>query len=415
METRSTDISEQRGRSKQDLYLGENLFMLTWKEQVMKLLTTICAIVLFAAAGATADITGTLTPGSISAIHGFGETRTYTLDYSIALTGAAGAGKADVLFLTDTTGSMGGYIAGIRTAFGGVLTAIDTKLPSWDINYGVADYRNYTDGGKYTAYGVNLRQAFTSDTAVAQAAINTYSASGGADYPESQLKAMENIAGNWQTDSGDLGFDGRADAQKIIIWAGDNPGHVEGDVGASGSPPADYYPTLADTIAGLNAQGIKVFGLNTAADNSGLDLLYAGAHQQDAITTATGGQSFYSVGSGGSSIEDAIVASIVPGVETLTNITLSLQTDDGDFVVSPWSQTLIGSWTSSDSPVSGSFSFDATAPGGVGSAAFDMVLLGNGAELDRTAVDLATVPVPGAVLLGMLGLSVAGIKLRKST
>jgi hypothetical protein len=221
---------------------------------------------------------------------------------------------------------------------------------------------------------------------------------------------MESIAGNWLTAAGDLGFDGRADAQKILIWGGDYPGHVEGD-SASGSPPADYYPTLADTIAGLNAQGIKVFGLNVYGAGTGID---GRGGQATSVTSSTGGLLFNSVGTGGSTVEDAIVASIVPGVETLTNITLSLQTDDGDFVVSPWSQTRIGSWTSSVSPVTGSFSFDAAAPGGIGSADFDMVLLGNGAELDRTDVDLATVPVPGAVLLGMLGLSVAGIKLRKS-
>jgi len=34
-------------------------------------------------------------------------------------------------------------------------------------------------------------------------------------------------------------------------------------------------------------------------------------------------------------------------------------------------------------------------------------------EFDNLAVGLTPVPVPGAVLLGVLGLSIAGIKLRK--
>ncbi|MCJ7730484.1 MAG: hypothetical protein MUO27_11495, partial [Sedimentisphaerales bacterium] len=101
-------------------------------------------------------------------------------------------GKADVLFLTDTTGSMGGYIDNLKTAFGGILTAIGASLPGVDIEYGVADYRNYTDGGNYQAYGVNLIQPFTSDTDAVQTAIDGLSAGGGLDAPESQLKSMVN-------------------------------------------------------------------------------------------------------------------------------------------------------------------------------------------------------------------------------
>ncbi len=389
----------------------------------MKRLLTICAAILIAAGSATADITGTLSPDSISATQGFGTTMTYTLDYSIAITGGA-TGKTDVMFLTDTTGSMYGYIGGIKTAFSNIHSAIESAYPSLDIEYGVSDYRNYTDGGNYTSYGVNKKQSFTSSSATVQSAINSYSASGGADGQESQLKGMVNLANNWTSaGSGPLDFGGRSDAQKMLIWAGDWTGHIAGDEpGSSGTPPAGYYPTLAATVSALNAQGILTFGLNTKSSLSGINQPYGGLYgqtalqqQEDIITSATGGTSFYSVGSGGPSIEAAIVAAITGGVETLTNITMSLQTDDGDFVVSPWSQTLTGSWTSGDSPVTGSFSFNATAPGVIGSAAFDMVLLGNGAELDRTAVDLTAVPVPGAVLLGMLGLSVAGLKLRRFT
>jgi hypothetical protein len=210
---------------------------------------------------------------------------------------------------------------------------------------------------------------------------------------------MVSIANNWLTSSGDLGFGGRAAAQKIIIWAGDQPGHIAGDEPcSSGTPSAGYYPTLSDTIAALNAQGLLVFGLNTMGGGGGINVLYGGApcnpqpavRQQDAITSTTGGLSFYSVGSGGPSIEDAIVASITGGVETLSNITLTLSGDDGDFVVIPWSQTITGIWTSDDSPVIGCFDFDATAPLSEGTADFDMVLLGNGAELDRACVSLTT-------------------------
>jgi len=361
-----------------------------------------CILTIAMVGTASADITGTLSLDTITETHDYNETWTYTLDYCVDITGGA-TGKADVLFLTDTTSSMYNYIDDINDALSGILTAIDACLPALDIEYGVADYRNYTDGGNYSAYGVNLIQSFTSDTNAVQAAINSMFASGGADTPESQLKAMVNISNNWLTTSGDLGFDGRTDAQKILIWAGDVPGHIAGDEpNSSGFPTAGYYPSLDATITALNAQGILVFALNTYDCNnslwSGIEEPYGGVYvaheplrkQASEITSATGGTLFCSVGTGGSSIEDAIVAAITGGIETLSNITLSLDGDDGDFVVDPWSQTIIGSWDACDSPVCGSFDFNATAPNYDGVADFNMVLLGNGAELDRTDVHLDT-------------------------
>ena len=55
--------------------------------------------------------------------------------------------ETDVLFLADTTGSMEG-LSNYQTAFNDILEAIDANSPCPDtIMYGLADYRNYTDGG----------------------------------------------------------------------------------------------------------------------------------------------------------------------------------------------------------------------------------------------------------------------------
>ena len=172
-----------------------------------------------------------------------------------------------------------------KTILDGILAAIDTDSACPEtIIYGVADYRNYTDGGNYQAYGVNLVQPFTPSVLTAMSAIEGLTASGGGDTPESQLKAMVTITENWLTTTGDLGFGGRfVNAQKILIWSGDVPGHVETD-----SPP-DYYPSLDETIDALTAQWIMVFALNSAGENAGLDALYSGHHQASEITVATGG------------------------------------------------------------------------------------------------------------------------------
>jgi len=362
------------------------------------------------AAAASGGITGNLQPdGGISGVHNLGQTKPYSMPWSVTVSGG-GTAMADVMFLTDSTGSMYSYIGGIKTAFSGIQSAIATTYPGTDVWYGVADYKNYTDGGNYTAYGINLRSAFTSSSSATQTAINSMSAGGGGDGYESQMKAMLNLANNWTSSGGGpLDFGGRAGAQKILIWAGDYPGHVAGDESwATGSPPPGYYPSLASTIAALNSQGILVFGLNTKSAGTGID---GRGNQATQITGATGGTLWNNVGTGSTAIQNTIVAAITGGLTTLTNVTVSVEGGAGataPFTLDNLSDTVVGSWT--NTTVTGTFSYNATAPGAGGTADFDVVLYGNGGELDREHVHLTTtvIPAPGAILLGGIGAGLVG-------
>lgn len=238
----------------------------------------------------------------------------------IAITSISSFAATDVLFLVDTTGSMSG-LSNFKTAFNGILEAIATNSSCPEtIMYGVADYRNYTDGDNYTAYGVNLDQPFTYSTQAVSSAINGLATGDGADLPESQLKAMVSITSNWLTTSGDLGFNGHPGAQRILIWAGDAPGHISGDEdGSSGAPPAGYYPTLDAVIDALTAQGIIVFALNSLDSEHGLNEPYDGIddnipperQQASEITEATGGELFNNVQSATTTIKDAIIDKII--------------------------------------------------------------------------------------------------------
>lgn len=229
---------------------------------------------------------------------------------------------------------------------------------------------------------------------------------GGYDLPESQLKAMVNLASNWMTASGDLGFGGRPDAQKIVVWAGDIEGHYHGE---GGDGPAEYYPSLGDTLAALNTRGILTFGLNLKDAAQGIDADYGGSQQATYLTEGTGGKLVNALALTDDAIENAIVDAVMTGIEVMSNITLVLD-GEGEYLVDPITQTRIGQWSPEDGDVTGSFNFEITGDQDPGEVQFDMVLLGNGAEIDRVTIDLTTVPEPMTVLL--LGLGGLGL-LRK--
>ena len=365
--------------------------------EVMMKRYALCSILaLLITTAASAAITGSIIPNSIAPVPGSGDTQAYAVEYTANVT--SGSAKADVLFLTDSTGSMGAYISGLRATLDDIISGIDASLGDADIKYGIADYKDYRDWGNYTNYGVNLRQAFTDDTAAVKSAINSMYAVGGYDLPESQLKALVNLAGNWLSPSGDLGFSGRSDAQKIVVWAGDVEGHYFGE---GGDGPPDYYPSLNETLAALNAKGIVTFGLNLGGSGEGLDRNYGGDNQATYLTSGTGGKLLNNLNLSTGEIQAAIVDAVMTGVEVLTNITLALECD-GDLLLQPVAQTLIGSWTAEDGDISGYLTFELVCPQG-DDAYFDMVLLGNGAELDRITVDMKTVPEPATCILLGLG------------
>ncbi|MEN6309313.1 MAG: right-handed parallel beta-helix repeat-containing protein [Anaerohalosphaeraceae bacterium] len=234
-------------------------------------------------------------------IHNSGRKHLFIL-VVLAITCLNSFAATDVLFLVDSTGSMGG-LGTFKTVFNDIITAIETDSCPESIMFGVADYRNRHDGGNYTAYGVNLDLPFTNSIQNTRSAINGLSVGDGGDPQESQLKAMVSIANNWLTPSGDLGFQGRVGAQKILIWAGDISGHTAED--------DSYYPTLNAAINALTAQGIMVFALNPSGLHAGLDAEYHGHYQASEITSATGGELFNSVSSATAAIKAAIIDEII--------------------------------------------------------------------------------------------------------
>lgn len=226
----------------------------------------------------------------------FLESLTFCLPPTEGTDGSAGStntSDTDILLLMDTTGSMGGFIATFKEIFEPLAQEINALFPEVSFKWGVADYRDF--GDYPTAWEVG--QKFTPSHALAQAAINAWTAGGGGDFTEAQLKALTDIANNWETAA--LGGRPLSAANRIVVWAGDYPGHED----------APEYPDLVQTIIALTAANVTVIGLNTAGAGFGIDsrdvapgtwsaaqqAAYNAAHhdggvnQASAIATATGG------------------------------------------------------------------------------------------------------------------------------
>jgi len=212
------------------------------------------------ASGAFAD---SISPTSYSASLGVGEK--VTIRKTVTITEAPPTSALiDVMFVFDTTGSMGGAIDGAKT----MATSLITSLGSFgSVGSGV---------GFYNDPGAGVLQTISLNAATTQATINTLSASGGGDLPELGYDGVSAAAtgGGWRTGS-----------NRFIIALGD----------AAFKDGADNQASTLAKLAAANADLVGIrFGDDTAFDTS---------------ITGLGGSVFLS-----STSPDAIAAAITAGI-----------------------------------------------------------------------------------------------------
>ncbi|WP_327049584.1 VWA domain-containing protein [Microbispora sp. NBC_01189] len=182
--------------------------------------------------------------------------------------------KPDITFLIDTTGSMGGVIANVRTNANTILSTVASAQP--DAQFAVTEYK---DAGDATPFRV--AQNLTANQTDVANGINSLVASGGGDYPE------DGINGLFQVASGAVAF--RPNSTRIVLLIGDAPSH----------DPSNGH-TLADAISALQAAGITVLAFDLSGLNS--------TGQATAITNATGGRLFSGLNS--SEVSDTILTAL---------------------------------------------------------------------------------------------------------
>jgi lysophospholipase L1-like esterase len=120
----------------------------------------------------------------------------------------------DLIFVIDTTGSMGGTIETVKNRVNAVVDRLAAGTSAYRI--GVVSYRDQPDyTGDATDYPSRLDQEFTSDANAVKTAVGNLVAEGGGDYPESAYSGLDTaIKQPW-----------RSGVKKQIIVFTDAPAH----------------------------------------------------------------------------------------------------------------------------------------------------------------------------------------------
>ncbi len=260
-----------------------------------------------------------------------------TLDFATSIR------SADVYFLIDTTGSMSSSINSVQTSLStpstGIIAQIRSMIP--DTNFGVGDFKDYGD-----LYLFQNDTSITADAALAQAGVNTLTATGGGDEPEADVPSLYAVASGMGVTSmpsipprtgcpgGTFGYPCfRNGSVPIVVLVTDAHFHN----GRTGSNPYPGYTDYETMLPAITANHIRVIGVAVTSFGSGPAVSFEDLQgiASDSGAVDAGGAPLVSQTSGG-----AVSAAVIDQVRTLstsTHFDISTQfTDDASDAVDTW-------------------------------------------------------------------------------
>lgn len=204
--------------------------------------------------------------------------------------------KLDVHFNMDTTGSMEGEIANLQAALTDpIMTSIDGLVP--DAAFSVSSYRDFpvSTFGDPGDYPFRLDHRITTDLPAVQTALNTLTAQGGGDLPESGFESLFQIAVgaggvSWSGGSiapfdpsggeGSIGGAGfREGSLPVVVHITDVTSHSAADYGSWVSGEH----SRAQAVAGLNSIGARFIGITSGQGGDELTEMLALAQDTDSV------------------------------------------------------------------------------------------------------------------------------------
>lgn len=151
--------------------------------------------------------------------------------------------QIEVVFVLDTTGSMGGLLSAAKEKIWSIATTMASAESAPEIKIGLVAYRDRGDA--YVTQVIDL----SDDLDSVYAKLMDFQARGGGDGPESVNKALYDAVHkiSWSTQS---------DAYKVVFLVGDAPPHMD-------YPDDVKYP---ETIKAANAKGIVINTIQCGRD-----------------------------------------------------------------------------------------------------------------------------------------------------
>lgn len=229
--------------------------------------------------------------------------------------------RADVLFLVDTTASMGEEIDQIKLGLRDqIAPGIADAIP--DSALGVAHFDDFPEGmcGEAGDIPFELLTPITQDLNRAQAAVDALELGNGLDRPESQVEALyqtatgEGLGGyvppSFGCPRGGFGYPCfRVDALPIVLLFTDAPFHSgPGGTNPYGCSPVPPPHSYAQAVEVMNALGIRVIGLYSGDDGAGRGDLLAAARDTGAVEDGT--PLVFDIGSRAQRLSEQVVTAI---------------------------------------------------------------------------------------------------------
>lgn len=231
--------------------------------------------------------------------------------------------NADVYFLVDVTGSMGGEIASIQARIEDTIApGIAAAIP--DVRLSLGRFADYPTGdfGSLGDEVFRLEQPSTTDLASFVAATRRLSLESGGDPPEAYVPALYLSARGLGAGAfvpppscGGVGvgypcFSRRG--TRIVLLFTDAEAH-DGPGGSNAYSDAilPTPPTYIETVAALRGIGAKVIGIfsGTPDDGNGLDDVTALARDTGAVTS-DGTPLVFSIGGDGTGLDDSVIRAV---------------------------------------------------------------------------------------------------------
>jgi hypothetical protein len=181
----------------------------------------------------------------------------------------AGGGLVDFLMLADNTGSMGGVISNVQSVATQLVSDLKTSYAG--AQFAVARYLgDPSESGETFSSAYHVLQKNTASQSATVAAIGSWFASGGGDYPEADFYALQQGVQNGATTCPGLGsasgfcgssgdtVDWRSGARKVVLWFGDAPSHQK-------------TVTMDNIKSILSSENVALVALNNGAATTALD------------------------------------------------------------------------------------------------------------------------------------------------